>query len=40
MSITTAALWLNSFFAAFDESVAVFVHRLYDMGIVFFTPFL
>lgn len=40
MSITTAALWLNSFFAAFDESVAVFVHRLYDMGSVFFTPFL
>lgn len=40
MSITSAALWLNTIFAAFDESVAVFVHRLYDLGSVFFTPFL
>lgn len=40
MSITSAALWLNTFFAAFDESVAQLVHRLYDMGAGFFTPFL
>lgn len=40
MSITSAALWLNTIFAAFDESVALFVHRLYDMGSAFFTPFL
>lgn len=40
MSITSAALWLNTFFAAFDVSVSTLVHRLYEIGAPFFTPFL
>lgn len=40
MSITSAALWLNTFFAVFDERVSMLVHRLYDLGGTFLTPFL
>lgn len=34
------ALWLNTVFAGLDESVAVAVHRLYELAPGFFTPFL
>ena len=40
MQMTAAALWLNSSFAGFDEAVTVFIHKLYDVGHVFFTPFM
>lgn len=36
--LTAAALWLNSVFAGFDESIMVLVHKLYTMGGGFFTP--
>ena len=40
MQLTAIALWLNTAFAGFDESVAVAVHRLYELAPGFFTPFL
>lgn len=40
MTMTAAAAWLNMFFAGFDESIAVAVHKLYELGGGFFTPFL
>lgn len=39
MQITAAALWLNTSFAAFDQSITLLVHRLYTMAGGFFTPF-
>ena len=40
MELSAAALWLNTVFAGFDQSVTAAIHSLYDMGGVFFTPFL
>ena len=39
MQISAAALWLNSFFAGFDQSVTLAIHRLYEFAGDFFTPF-
>lgn len=39
MEITAAALWINSTFAAFDQSITLLVHQLYTLGGGFFTPF-
>lgn len=39
MSISPVALWLNTVFASFDASIAVLIHRLYEIGGVFFSPF-
>ena len=39
MDMNAAAIWINSTFAAFDQSMAVLVHKLYDIGGGFFTPF-
>ena len=40
MELTAAAAWLNTAFAAFDQSVTLGVHRLYDAAGWFFSPFL
>ena len=40
MELTAIALWLNTTFAGLDESVAIAVHRLYEIAPGFFTPFL
>ena len=32
VQLTAAALWLNTFFAAFDESVAILEHKLYQIA--------
>ena len=40
MQLTAIALWLNTAFAAFDESIAVAIHKLYLAAPGFFTPFL
>ncbi len=40
MEMTAIALWLNTVFAGFDESVAIAVHKLYEAAPGFFTPFL
>lgn len=39
MTVTAAALWLNTVFADFDAGVTLFIHRLYEIGGGFFTPF-
>ena len=39
MNITAAALWLNTVFATFDQSITLAVHELYNFGGGFFTPF-
>lgn len=39
MDISPVALWLNTVFAGFDASVAVLIHKLYELGGVFFSPF-
>ena len=39
MTINAAAMWLNSVFGGFDLAVSVFVHKLYELGGGFFTPF-
>lgn len=39
MELTAAALWLNTTFAAFDQSITLLVHQLYTMAGGFFTPF-
>ena len=39
MEINAAAAWLNSTFGNLDVSVALAVHKLYDMAGRFFTPF-
>ena len=38
--MTAIALWLNTAFAGFDESMAIAVHKLYESAPGFFTPFL
>lgn len=38
MVITPIALWLNTFFAGFDEAVTLMVHRLYELAGAFFSP--
>jgi len=40
MQLTAIALWLNTALAGLDESVAIAVHRLYELSPGFFTPFL
>ncbi len=40
MELTAAANWLNTSFAAFDQTVTGAVHRLYDSAGWFFSPFL
>ncbi len=39
MEMNAAALWLNTTFAAFDQAMVVWIHKLYDIGGGFFTPF-
>ena len=39
MEITAAAMWLNTTFAAFDQSITLLVHQLYTLAGGFFTPF-
>lgn len=39
MELTAAALWLNTVFSGFDQSVTLAIHSLYDMAGGFFTPF-
>ena len=39
MDMNAAAIWINNTFAAFDQSMAVLVHKLYDIGGGFFNPF-
>ena len=39
MQASAAALWINSFFAGFDESVTLAVHNLFYPAEGFFTPF-
>lgn len=38
MELTAAALWLNTVFAGFDQSITLAVHNLYEWGGVFFSP--
>ena len=38
VQLTAAALWLNTVFASFDESVAVLVHKLYELAGPVMTP--
>ncbi|MGI5977804.1 MAG: phosphatase PAP2 family protein [Candidatus Limivicinus sp.] len=40
MEINAAAIWLNTFFAGFDQSITLAVHKLYEAAGGFFTPFL
>ncbi len=40
MPLTPAAQWLNTAFAGFDQSVTAAVHKLYEIGGPFFTPFM
>ena len=39
MEITAAAQWINTAFADFDVAVTLAVHKLYEAGGWFFTPF-
>ena len=39
MDMNTAAIWINNFFASFDQSMVVFIHKLYELAGGFFTPF-
>ena len=36
---SASAIWINSFFAAFDAGITTAVHQLYESGGGFFTPF-
>ncbi len=40
MTMTAAAMWLNSTFEAMDQSVTAAVHGLYGLAGGFFSPFL
>ena len=40
MQLTAAALWLNTFFAGFDQSITLAVHKLYEAAGGFMTPFM
>ena len=39
MTVTAPALWINSVFAGFDASITLAIHKLYEIGGGFFTPF-
>ena len=39
MEMNAAAIWINNTFAAFDQFMVVWIHKLYEMGGGFFTPF-
>ena len=39
MDMNTAAIWINNFFASFDQYMVVFIHKLYELAGGFFTPF-
>ena len=39
MGLTSAALWLNTVFAAFDMNITMLIHKLYEIGGGFFSPF-
>ncbi len=39
MGVSAAALWINSFFASFDESITLAIHNLLYPMRMFFTPF-
>lgn len=39
MEINAAAIWINETFASFDLAVSTAVHKLYNLGGGFFTPF-
>ncbi len=39
MEINAPALWLNDFFAEFDEAITLAVHQLHTLAGGFFTPF-
>lgn len=39
MTVSAAALWLNTVFSGFDASAALLIHRLYELCGDFFTPF-
>lgn len=39
MEISAPAQWINQTFAGFDVSVTAAVHKLYEIGGAFFTPF-
>ncbi|MBO6093785.1 MAG: phosphatase PAP2 family protein [Oscillospiraceae bacterium] len=39
MGASAAALWINSFFASFDESITLAIHNLLYPMRLFFTPF-
>ena len=40
MELTAAALWLNTFFAGFDQSITLAVHKLYEAAGGIMTPFM
>ena len=37
--MNAAAIWINNFFASFDQYMVVFIHKLYELAGGFFTPF-
>lgn len=39
MQISAAALWLNTVFADLDLSITLLIHKLYEIGGGFFSPF-
>jgi len=39
MEMSAAAIWLNTFFAAFDWNITSAIHKLYEIGGAFFSPF-
>ena len=39
MELTAPALWINQTFSGFDAAVTTAVHKLYEWGGAFFTPF-
>ena len=39
MTESASAIWLNSAFAGFDAAVTTAIHKLYEVGGGFFTPF-
>ncbi|MBR6270812.1 MAG: phosphatase PAP2 family protein [Lachnospiraceae bacterium] len=39
MEITSAAIWINETFSAFDSGITTAIHKLYEIAGGFFTPF-
>lgn len=39
MTESASAIWINSVFAGFDVAITTSIHRLYEVGGGFFTPF-